>query len=116
MSLCVMIGLAPLAALVWVAPTLPQVLWLALVAGFASAGHYSMARAFAAAPLTVTQPVVFLQLVWATILGAVAFHESVDPFVLLGGAMIIAAISYITWREARLKRGVTPPATTGQAA
>lgn len=116
MSLCVMIGLAPLAALVWVAPTLPQVLWLALVAGFASAGHYSMARAFAAAPLTVTQPVVFLQLVWATILGVLAFHEPVDPFVLLGGGMIIGAISYITWREARQKRGTLPPATPGQAA
>lgn len=116
MSLSVATGLAPMAALVWVTPTLTQVLWLALVAVFATAGHYSMTRAFAAAPLTVTQPVVFLQLVWATILGAVAFHESVDPFVLLGGAMIIAAISYITWREARLKRGVTPPATTGQAA
>ncbi len=110
MSLSVTIGLAPLAALDWVTPTLTQVLWLGLVAVFATAGHYSMARAFAAAPLTVTQPVVFLQLVWATILGATVFHEPVDPFVLLGGGMIIGAISYITWREARLKRGVTPPA------
>jgi drug/metabolite transporter (DMT)-like permease len=42
-------------------------------------------------------------------LGALVFAEPVDPFVILGGAMIIGAISYITWREAVLKRrGITP--------
>lgn len=113
MSLTVTIGLAPLAALDWVAPTAAQLGWLALVAVFATAGHYCMSRAFAAAPLTVTQPVVFLQLVWATILGAAVFREPVDPWVLAGGAMIVAAISYITWREARLRRAVTPAQTAG---
>ena len=71
-----------------------------------------MMRAFAAAPLTVTQPVTFLQLVWATLLGVFVFHEAVDPFVLAGGAVIIAAVSFITWREAQLSlRGTAPPAT-----
>lgn len=111
MSLSVTIGLAPLAALDWVAPSATQLAWLALVAVFATGGHYCMSRAFAAAPLTVTQPVVFLQLVWATILGAAVFAEPVDPWVLIGGAVIIGAISYITWREARLRKvGNTPAA------
>jgi drug/metabolite transporter (DMT)-like permease len=84
---------------------------LHVVAVFATFGHYAMARAFAAAPLTVTQPVTFLQLVWASLLGWLAFDEAVDPFVLLGGAMIIAAISYMTWREATARRrAITPPA------
>ncbi|WP_343081185.1 DMT family transporter [Ostreiculturibacter nitratireducens] len=110
MSLVVTVGLLPFALLVWVPPEPAQVGWLALVAVFATTGHYAMTRAFALAPLTVTQPVTFLQLVWATLLGALAFGEIVDPFVLLGGGMIIAAITYITWREARLRRlGVTPP-------
>ncbi len=110
LSLTVTVGLAPFAAAVWVRPSLEQLGWLGVVAGFATLGHYTMARAFAAAPLTVTQPVTFLQLVWATALGWLAFGEAVDPFVLAGGALIIAAISYMTWREARLKRrAVTPP-------
>lgn len=110
MSLMVTVGLLPFAVFVWVPPSAAQLGWLALVAAFATAGHYAMTLAFAAAPLTVTQPVTFLQLVWATLLGALAFGEPVDPFVLLGGGMIIAAITYITWREARLRRaGVTPP-------
>jgi drug/metabolite transporter (DMT)-like permease len=54
--------------------------------------------------------VTFLQLVWATLLGALVFGEGVDVFVLLGGAVIIGAISYITWREAMIKRRQVTPA------
>lgn len=104
----VTIGLAPLAWWVWVPVTLEQALWLGAVAVFATAGHYCMTRAFSCAPMTVTQPVTFLQLVWAALLGATLFHEAIDPFVLLGGGLIIAAISYMTYREARLRRGITP--------
>ncbi len=110
MSLTVTLGLAPFAFAVWVPPSLSQVAWLGLVAVFATFGHYAMSRAFAAAPVTVTQPVTFLQLVWATLLGTLAFHESVDPWVLAGGLVIIGAISFITWRETRLRRQVTPSA------
>ena len=110
MSLTVAVGLAPLALMNWVPPTLAQIGWLGLVALFATAGHYAMTRAFAAAPLTVTQPVTFLQLVWASLLGVLVFGEPVDGWVLLGGGIMIAAISYITWREARLRiRTQTPP-------
>ncbi|MEM8538546.1 MAG: DMT family transporter [Pseudomonadota bacterium] len=108
LSITVTIGLAPFALAVWVTPTLEQVGWLFLVACFATAGHYSMTLAFAAAPLTVTQPVTFLQLVWAVTLGAVVFGEAVDGWVIFGGAVIMASVSFITWREAVARRAVTP--------
>ncbi|MDO5612838.1 MAG: DMT family transporter [Paracoccus sp. (in: a-proteobacteria)] len=111
LSLTVTVGLAPLAAVVWVPPTLMQVVGLGLVAVFATLGHYTMARAFAAAPLTVTQPVTFLQLIWAALLGWFVFHEPLDGWVIFGGALMIGAITYITWRESRGRgRVVTPPA------
>ncbi|WDA12414.1 DMT family transporter [Paracoccus marcusii] len=110
MSLTVSVGLAPLAIAQWVPPTMGQLGWLALVAVFATLGHYTMTRAFAAAPLTVTQPVTFLQLIWASLVGVLVFHEPLDPWVILGGGLMIGAISYITWREARIRaRTVTPP-------
>lgn len=116
MSLTVAIGLAPLAWAVWVPPTWSQIGWLGLVAVFATLGHYTMTRAFAAAPLTVTQPVTFLQLVWASLLGVFVFHEPLDGWVMLGGAMMIGAISYITWREARIRaRTTTPPVNAAKA-
>jgi len=110
MSLTVTLGLLPLAVWVWVPMGWAQLGWLGLVAVFATVAHYCMTRAFRAAPLAVTQPVTFLQLVWATLLGALVFGEGVDLFVLLGGAVIIGAISYITWREAVVKRRAVTPA------
>jgi drug/metabolite transporter (DMT)-like permease len=110
LSLSVTVVLAPVAVAVWVPVSWAQLGWLGLVAAFATVAHYCMTRAFAAAPLSVTQPVTFLQLVWATLLGSLAFGEPVDPLVLLGGAVIIGAISYITWRESSAhRRPVTPP-------
>ena len=38
----------------------------------------------------------------ATLLGVFIFDEGVDPYVLTGGAVIIAAVSFITWREAQI--------------
>ncbi|MEY8841642.1 EamA family transporter, partial [Cribrihabitans sp. XS_ASV171] len=51
------------------------------------------------------------QLLWATLLGAFAFGEPVDIWVVAGGTMIVMAVSFIAWREAVLKRrAITPPA------
>jgi drug/metabolite transporter (DMT)-like permease len=104
LSVIVTVALAPLAAAVWVPITLVQVAWLAVVAACATGGHYCMSRAFAVAPIAVTQPVVFLQLVWATLLGFLVFGEAVDPFVILGGAVIVGAVSFIAWTEAITRR------------
>ena len=108
LSITVTIFLAPFAYAVWVPVSWENIGWLFLVACFATAGHYTMTLAFAAAPLTVTQPVTFLQLVWAVLLGAVAFGEGIDGWVILGGAIIMSAVSFITWREAVARRKVTP--------
>lgn len=99
MTVSVSLGLLPLALWVWVPVTASQLGWIAVVALCATSGHYCMTRAFGAAPLAVTQPVIFLNLVWATALGAVMFGETIDPSVLLGGVIIILAISLLTWRE-----------------
>lgn len=110
LSITVAIGLAPLAALNWVTPTWTTLGLLTLTAFVATLGHYTMTLAFAAAPLTVTQPVTFLQLIWAVALGTAFFDEAFDVWVLVGGAVILGAISFMTWREAQLNRRVTPTA------
>ena len=111
LSVSCTIGLAPMAALNWVTPTLWELAILAAVAVVATAGHYTMTLAFRAAPLAVTQPVTFLQLVWAVSLGVLVFGEPIDPWVIMGGTLIVAAVSFISWREAILKRRtLTPPA------
>ncbi len=103
------IVLLPGAIMQWRAPTPEELFWLTMTAVFATAGHYTLTRAFAAAPITVTQPVGYLQLVWATLLGTLAFGEALDPFILLGGAVIVGAATYISHREAKVARHQTTP-------
>lgn len=110
LSVWVTVALAPWALSVWVQPTWGEIGILFCVAIFATGGHYTMTLALAAAPVAVTQPVTFLQLIWATLLGAWVFAEPIDIWVALGGGLILGAISFIAWREARLKRrAITPP-------
>jgi drug/metabolite transporter (DMT)-like permease len=109
LSIFVPIGLAPFAIAVWVTPSLNELMLLLCVASFATAGHYTMTLAFAAAPVTVTQPITFLQLVWAVLLGAIFFGEPVDIWVVFGGVVILASVTFITWREAIMKRSPVTP-------
>lgn len=103
LSITVTICLLPFAIAVWQQPTLTQLFWMFMVAIFATAGHYTMTLAFAEAPVSVTQPVVFLQLVWSVLTGAILFAEPADGWVILGGAVIVAATTFIAIREAMLR-------------
>lgn len=96
------IFLMPGALLQWQTPSVQEFILLASTAVVASMGHYTMTRALNAAPISVTQPVIFLQLVWAAALGVLVFGEPLDPYVLFGGSIVVTAASYISYREAKL--------------
>jgi len=100
LSIFCTLTLLPGALLEWRSPTGGELFLLFLTAVFATAGHYTLTRAFEAAPITVTQPVAFLQLVWAALLGLIAFGEPLDPWIFLGGGIVVGAVTYIAHREA----------------
>ncbi|MBP1806252.1 DMT family transporter [Rubellimicrobium aerolatum] len=104
LSATVTLGLLPFAVAVWVPVGWAEIGWFFGTACFATLAHYCMTRAFAAAPAGATQPATFLQLVWSVLLGAVAFGEPVDGWVILGGGIIMAAVSAVAWREAVARR------------
>jgi len=110
LSVIVTIALLPMALVVWVPPSGFDLIILFLVACIATLGHYTMTLAFKATSISVTQPVTFLQLVWAATLGVVVFGEAIDLFVVLGWVIILASVTFISWREATLQRRLrTPP-------
>ena len=103
--------LLPGAILQWRSPTVEEIGWLSLSALLATTGHFTLTKAFAAAPITVTQPLSFLQLVWATVIGVMLFGEPIDPFVVLGSLIVVSAVTYISHREIQArKHASTPPA------
>ena len=73
-----------------------------------------MTKALSLAPISTTQPVNFLQLVWASLIGLMLFGEQPEGPVLLGALIVIGATSYIAWREQQLgkteKEPQPPPA------
>ncbi len=99
LSIIVTLVLLPPALMVWRTPTLAELGWLFATAAFATAGHLTLTQAFRAAEITVTQPVAFLQLVWATLLGLYVFGEEPDLFTWIGAAVIVASATYIAHRE-----------------
>ncbi|MEX2520347.1 MAG: DMT family transporter [Paracoccaceae bacterium] len=109
LSLGATLTLAPFAFAQWVTPSLHDVLWLSLVAVIATTGHYTLTKAYQCAPITVTQPVTFLQIVWATMVGAVFFGEAVDIFIVIGSAIIVGSAWYIAQREMRMRGRAASP-------
>lgn len=98
------LALLPGAIYYWREPTWSEIAWLGLVAVFATAGHYAITQAIAYAPLTVTQPLSYLQMVWAILFGYWLFDEIPDIWVVVGSMIIVASISYLAHREARAAR------------
>ncbi len=103
LSIFVTLTLLGPAMLVWRTPTLIELGWLFAIASAATAGHYTLMQAFRAADLTVTQPIQFLQLVWATLLGLTLFGEQPEIWTWVGGGVIVASATYIAHRESRAK-------------
>jgi drug/metabolite transporter (DMT)-like permease len=91
----------PLALLHWKLPTLGQWLLFAICGVLGSTAHYSLARSYAAADISATQSVKFLDLVWATFIGWLAFGDEPSRSTLIGGTVICASTIWIARRETR---------------
>jgi drug/metabolite transporter (DMT)-like permease len=91
----------PLAMLNWQAPTTAQ--WLAfLLCGFlGSLGHYCLTRSFRIADISATQSAKFLDLLWAALIGWLAFGDVPSQSTLIGGVVICASTIWIARRESR---------------
>lgn len=91
----------PAALANWTAPSPLQ--WsLFLVAGvLGSLGHYCLNRGFVVADISATQPVKFLDLIWASIMGYLLFANVPTQTTIMGGAVIFVASVWIARSEAR---------------
>jgi drug/metabolite transporter (DMT)-like permease len=91
----------PFALWHWEWPTATQWGWFVVSGVLGSAGHICLTRAFALADVSVTQPIKFLELIWAVLLGIAIWGERPGLATLIGGAVIFASTTWIARREAR---------------
>jgi drug/metabolite transporter (DMT)-like permease len=110
---CLTIALfsGPLAMLNWVWPNAIQCVWFLAAGVLGSCAHYCATQAFRVADVSATQPVRFLDLLWAVLMGFLVFGDVPTSSTLLGGVVICAATTWVARREARprpaMRRAVT---------
>ena len=107
LSIFTTIFLIPSAIYSWEPLSIKAFLILSFTALIATVGHITMTKAIKAAPMVVTQPILFLQLVWASMVGLFIFNEKFDPFVILGGTIIMLCVCYVSYREHILGKKTT---------
>jgi drug/metabolite transporter (DMT)-like permease len=98
-SLVVAIFSVPLAVVYWQPATTG--LWISAVitAALVMAGQYGLAKSFAAAEISVSQPVTYVNLVWACLFGWIFFGDHLQQTTLAGGAIIVIATIWLARRE-----------------
>ena len=92
----VMSALAPFH---WSAPDAWGWLLFCVLGLFGAASHYTMIKAFEAAPAPTIAPFIYSNLIWATALGFVVFGDLPDLWTVLGALIIAASGIYIFYRE-----------------
>jgi drug/metabolite transporter (DMT)-like permease len=99
----------PPALLQWQTPSWEQLAILLGCGLIGSAANMAMVQAFQVAEISAVQPMMFLNIVWASILGYVVFTDTPDFWTFIGAGVIIASTSYIARREAQRRKGEPPP-------
>jgi drug/metabolite transporter (DMT)-like permease len=86
--------------LYWRAPDrLSHWLILAVLGLLGGLGHYCVAGAFLWGPASILSPFHYVQLVWAALMGYLAFGDLPSAWTWVGAAVIMASGVYIAWRE-----------------
>lgn len=87
----------------WRWPTLEQLAWLVLIGALGSCAQLGVAQALRELDATVVLPLDFTKLIWGALIGYVVFTEIPDVWTFAGGTLILASVTYIAYRESRVK-------------
>jgi len=91
----------------WTWPTAEEMMILIAIGILVSLTQTSLVRAFAHSEATAVLPIDFSRLIFATILGFLAFGEKLDVYSLGGAAVIMGSTIFVAHREARQKKSAT---------
>lgn len=95
----------PAAAFFWTMPNLQELLWMGLLAAMATAGQLCHINALRLQDITALQPIDFVKLPIIATLAFFLYAEVPTVWTFVGGVVVFVAASYVSWREARIKRG-----------
>lgn len=73
--------------------------WMGSLCLVGALGHYLLIRSYEVAEASAVQPFAYFQLVFAAMIGLLAFQEVIRANVAIGAGIIIAAGLFTLWRE-----------------
>jgi drug/metabolite transporter (DMT)-like permease len=82
-------------------PTVANLPWVVVIAVAGLVAHFCLTTALSLAPATIVMPIDFTRLPVIAIVGVVLYAEPLDPFVLMGAALIFGANYYNIWSSTR---------------
>jgi len=88
-----------LVALFWQTPDVAGWAMMAALGVTSNLGHFSMIKAYQAAPAPTVAPFSYVNLLWATMFGFILFSELPDLWTISGAIVIAASGLYIFHRE-----------------
>ncbi len=78
--------------------------WMAILCVTGATGHFLLIKCYEVAEASAVQPFAYLQLVFASTIGLVVFHEKLEPNVAIGTAIVVGAGIFTLWRQHRAAR------------
>ena len=100
-GLCGVVVLTPAIPLFWSELSLLEWALLGSAGLTGLGGHFLLIRAYAMAPAAVLAPFVYVQIVWAAVLGWIVFGEVPNGGTIAGGAIVIASGLVVLRMESR---------------
>ncbi|TCR92679.1 DMT family transporter [Rhizobium sp. BK376] len=79
--------------------------WMAIVCATSITSHYFLIRAYDLLDASAVQPLTYIQLVYASIIGVTVFGETLNINMVIGSVIVVAAGAFTVWREHVVARG-----------
>ena len=113
--ICALAGLVTL-PFGWLTPTWPEFAALVAIGIFGGLAHIFLTESYRLAEASLVAPFDYTSMLWALVLGYLAFGELPDALVFVGAAIIASAGLFVIWRERQLglqrRAEEGPPAAT----
>jgi len=87
--------------------------WMAVLCATSTTGHYLLIRAYSILDASAVQPISYVSLVYAALVGTIVFQETLGWGTIVGSLAIVAAGCFTIWRE--YARRAPPPVALAEA-
>jgi drug/metabolite transporter (DMT)-like permease len=88
----------------WTSPDTTDTVRMIAAIFIGVAAYYAIVAATRIGEMSIVAPFRYSRLVFALVIGVLAFNESPDALTLIGALIIVASGIYTLWREAKLRR------------